>query len=120
MLSLGPDIRGWTEGAGNSGRGLPRAPAAPCEHRKSAVAEAILQLESLALGRVREGEQRRLPTAVAACRVAREVGNSPDTRMRPARATATAVSLDRGDIETIRDIRFCSAGVRSGFCGGGP
>ena len=65
--------------AGNSGRGLPGAPRALCGHRKSGVAEAIVRLESLALGRVREGEQRRLPTAVAACQFARQIGKSPDT-----------------------------------------
>ena len=69
-----------------------RAPAVGCGHRKSAVAEAIVRLESLALGRVRQGEQRRLP---AASRHAGSLARSGTRRIRecgPARATATAVS----------------------------
>ena len=110
-----------TNRAGNSGRGLPGAPAAACGHRKSAVAEAIVRLESLAVGRVREGEQRPLPAAVAACRFARQVGKLA--------GYANAVQLGRlprpfrgsrryrNNSRQIREIRFCSAGVRSGCCG---
>jgi len=112
-----------TNRAGNSGRGLPGAPAAACGHRKSAVAEAIVRLEFLALGRAREGEQRRLSAAVAVCRFARQVGNLPDTRMRSSSGDCHGRFADRGYIETIRDkfAKFApvSAGVRSGFYGGG-
>lgn len=92
MLSLAKISGVGTNRAGNSGRGLPGAPAAGCGHRKSAVAEAIVRLESLALGRVRQGEQRRLP---AASRRAGSLARSGTRRIRecgPARATATAVS----------------------------
>ena len=112
-----------TNRAGDFGRGLPGPRAAGCWHRESVVAEAIVRLESLALGRVREGEQRPLPAAVAACRFARQVGKLA--------GYANAVQLGRlprpfrgsrryrNNSRQIREIRFCSAEVRSGFCGGG-
>lgn len=92
MLSLGQDIRRWhqprrefrTRITGGAWRGV--------RDRKSAVAEAIVRLESLALGRVRQGEQRRPP---AASRRAGSLARSGTRRIRecgPARATATAVS----------------------------
>lgn len=93
VCSLWAKISGvGTNRAGNSGRGLPGAPGAGCGHRKSAVAEAIVRLESLALGRVRQGEQRRL---AAASRRAGSLARPGTRRIRecgPARATATAVS----------------------------
>lgn len=92
MLSLGQDIRRWhqprrefrTRITGGAWRGV--------RDRKSAVAEAIVRLESLALGRVRQGEQRRL---AAASRRAGSLARPGTRRIRecgPARATATAVS----------------------------
>jgi len=92
-----------TNRAGDFGRGLPGPRAAGCWHRESVVAEAIVRLESLALGRAREGEQRRLSAAVAVCRFARQVGNLPDTRMRSSSGDCPGRFADRGDIETIRD-----------------
>jgi hypothetical protein len=87
VCSLWAKISGvGTNRAGNSGRGLRGAAAAGCGHRKSAVAEAIVRLESLALGRVRQGEQRRPPAA------SRRAGRSPGRELA---GYANAVQLGR-------------------------
>lgn len=64
---------------------------------------------------VGEGSPRRTapsPRSVAACRFARQVGNSPDTRMRSSSGDCHGRFADRGDIETIRDKFAKFASVR--------
>ena len=85
-----------TNRAGNSGRGLPGAPAAGCGHRKSAVAKANSAVSP---------QRRGVP-------VTRQVGNSPDTRMRSSSGDCYGRFADRGDIETIRDKFAKFASVR--------
>ena len=109
MLSSGQDIRRRHQPRREF---RTRITGCACPGVRAAVAEAIVRLESLALGRVREGEQRRLPAAVAACRFARQVGNSPDTRMRSSSGDCHGRFADRGDMETIRDKFAKFASVR--------
>lgn len=112
MLSLGQDIRRWhqprrefrTRITGGACRGVR---AQKVRRRRGDRAVGILG--------VGEGSPRRTapsPRSVAACRFARQVGNSPDTRMRSSSGDCHGRFADRGDIETIRDKFAKFASVR--------
>jgi hypothetical protein len=90
---------------------LPRVRAQKVRRRRGDRAVGILG--------VGEGSPRRTAPSrrsVAACRFARQVGNSPDTRMRSSSGACHGRFADRGDIGTIRDkfAKFASVGRECG------